>query len=362
MPVPATTGQLRTRVQDMSVGDYIACNVRLNNPLDASSNLLIGQLGTQNVNEASTKGIALPGDVKFYFIKVDTGLLVADRVVHNNVTIGTVLGFRRLDGMWLECLLYSDVTSNKGDLVRSLHPRAVPNDRFLWTGTLETSPKYIQWDYLYPKTLKQFILTTSVTGSGFEPLKDFKIIASNDMFQNSTEVFSGTYANPGQERVFDIPNDLAYMSYRLVMIGWQEPVAGDGQTLSKAIPVVKEEVKPLILRSLSGGVSYVDKDGNLTNTDNQLGCFPVGNEYDKYITRFPAELVRAGATVDDVFHCNSDKTGSATITNDLRANDWTYSVVRSHRQEENAPSLSYIARNSNTSSGYRPVIEYEEES
>lgn len=76
MAVPATTGQLRTRVPDLMTGDYIVCDyTSIANTVGTFSNI-----GGQVLVEIPTLGTESPYG-SFYFIKVDKGLLVADRVV-----------------------------------------------------------------------------------------------------------------------------------------------------------------------------------------------------------------------------------------------------------------------------------------
>ena len=77
MPVPATKGQLRTTVKDMEIGDYIACRYK-STGTNVAGNL--SELGRATGTEISVKGSITPDGV-FYFVKVDKGLLIADRVI-----------------------------------------------------------------------------------------------------------------------------------------------------------------------------------------------------------------------------------------------------------------------------------------
>lgn len=366
MPVPATTGQLRTRVQDLQIGDYIACNVRTNRPTDGNSNVLIGQLGTTNpmecmVDQTKVYGGATPKTEKFYLVKVDTGLLIADRVVQSNISFNNRLGHRLIDGQWLNCLIYTDATDNGGDLYRSLQRNTPVTLNTYMSYVWETVARYIQWDYLYPKTLEKFILSTMTVTGGYEPLKGFDIIASNDNFATHQVIFSGQNLTPGAETTYDIPDAGKFLSFRLMLKEFYPYNAGDGQCLSRAIPVTKEEVKPLILRSMSGGVYWAGENGELSTSDKGKGSFPTINEFDKYITGFPKELIRGGSGLDDVFHCNSSKTGRGTMSRDISASSWAYFVDRYLAQPEDVPKMSFIGMTGVTSSGFRPVIEYEEE-
>ncbi|GAB6930073.1 hypothetical protein JCM10914A_40560 [Paenibacillus sp. JCM 10914] len=84
MPIPATTGILRSRIQDLSIGDYIY-------------GFYDKSISTWGIGEA--KGVEYPLEGMpatsfdtgyFYYIKVDIGLLVADRIIQNTQSWNTL--------------------------------------------------------------------------------------------------------------------------------------------------------------------------------------------------------------------------------------------------------------------------------
>lgn len=81
MPIPATSGQLKTNILDMQIGDYIPCKYV------ASSGAIgvFSELGTSTGTEIPVASTATPTGL-FYFIKVDKGLLIADRVVQHSIS------------------------------------------------------------------------------------------------------------------------------------------------------------------------------------------------------------------------------------------------------------------------------------
>ncbi|MCM3256973.1 hypothetical protein M3664_04160 [Paenibacillus lautus] len=90
MAMPATTGQLRTRIQDMQIGDYIY------GYYDKS---------TSSWGAGQQKGVEFPvmglpassfDTGFFYYIKVDIGLLIADRVVQNTQSWDSLNGSSRV--------------------------------------------------------------------------------------------------------------------------------------------------------------------------------------------------------------------------------------------------------------------------
>ncbi|MFB4327348.1 hypothetical protein [Paenibacillus sp. CR_12] len=90
MAMPATTGQLRTRIQDMQIGDYIY------GYYDKS---------TSSWGAGQQKGVEFPVTGMpastfdtgfFYYVKVYTGLLVADRIVQSTQSWDTLNGSSRV--------------------------------------------------------------------------------------------------------------------------------------------------------------------------------------------------------------------------------------------------------------------------
>lgn len=86
MGVPLSKGSLRTKIDDMLIGDYIVCNYT------ATS----GAVGTFS-NFGGTAGTEIPlansinsPNGSFYLIKADKGLLIADRVIQTNITWDTL--------------------------------------------------------------------------------------------------------------------------------------------------------------------------------------------------------------------------------------------------------------------------------
>ncbi|WP_312113529.1 hypothetical protein [Brevibacillus reuszeri] len=83
MPVPATTGQLKTKILGMEIGDYILCGY---------DNAVAG--GGWNLNDNSIREIPVIGIMSgtpnkwgyFYFVKIGKGLIVADRVICHSIS------------------------------------------------------------------------------------------------------------------------------------------------------------------------------------------------------------------------------------------------------------------------------------
>ncbi|PVC75086.1 hypothetical protein C2I27_04155 [Priestia megaterium] len=95
MPEPNTGGQLRTNITDMQVGDYIPCSYIANLATNRRGYLV--ELGVSSKQEIPIPANALV-DGKFYFIKVDKGLLVSDRVVQTSISWNTLNSAQLVEG------------------------------------------------------------------------------------------------------------------------------------------------------------------------------------------------------------------------------------------------------------------------
>lgn len=93
MPVPATTGQLRTTISSMQIGDYIALKIRPDgtHEFGGSTN------GFTETPITGTSGSLL--STYIYMIKVDMGLLIGDRVRSVQVNWETINSQKMIQGL-----------------------------------------------------------------------------------------------------------------------------------------------------------------------------------------------------------------------------------------------------------------------
>lgn len=91
MPVPATTGQLKLKILDMEIGDYI---------MSSWDSFNGGRIGNYGYSECPLTGYANPNSTPyfFYYVKVDNGLLIADRVVLHSLSWNTINSWREIEG------------------------------------------------------------------------------------------------------------------------------------------------------------------------------------------------------------------------------------------------------------------------
>lgn len=112
MPTPATTGQLRTRIDDMQIGDYIVCNYQASSGTFGTFSNFGGVVGT----EIPVTGSTTPNGA-FYFIMVAKsnkgGLLVADRVIQHSINWDTLNAAKVIQGR-------PQTFDSKAGIIRSL--------------------------------------------------------------------------------------------------------------------------------------------------------------------------------------------------------------------------------------------------
>lgn len=124
------------------------------------------------------------------------------------------------------------------------------------------------------------------------------------------------------------------------------------------------------VRSLKGGVAYVDAKGNLSLKDYGYGAYPKHNEWDKYIKGF--SRVQDMKTLDDVWHFDSMATwcqetgvlGTWTNISGVTAPALNTSrIMRGYYNRTDSNWKDIWCPGSTTSvsyAGFRPVFEYKE--
>ncbi|MGN7765363.1 hypothetical protein [Paenibacillus sp. 22594] len=109
MAEPATTGQRRTNVSDMEVGDYIP--VRWESPAYVFGEVPVG------IVECPVGGQAASSITNrfWYMVKVDKGLLISDRVITNTISWDSLN-----TGKTIQCLSWSGTGTIAAGTIRSL--------------------------------------------------------------------------------------------------------------------------------------------------------------------------------------------------------------------------------------------------
>jgi hypothetical protein len=404
MPVPATTGQLRTKIEDMQIGDYIACyNSRIPGINGIySPNSIYGHLGenSYSTTEFPYSGYAYDGNIhgwfKFYFIKVDKGLLIADRVILNSISWNALNDQKVIQGFpWDSGNIIPTMTSNTSpsgvasassewnngsvsfQAWKAFNGTNVDvHDKWMTADGITTG--WLQYDFGAgnEKIIRRYSITSpNVNNSytGTRSPKDWRLEASNDgiswtVIDQRSGQTSWSY---NEKRSYMVQSPGLYRFYRLNV------TANNGDATNLHIGEFQMMETAGIIRSLTGGVAYADANGNKSTTDLGYGAFPVNNEWDKYIVNFPQELIQSGKTLDDVFHWNGVGTWCQdtpingvqhpNTSSDVGQNSertWRgYGLFtgNSHINSRNEKMFGFSGSSyTATTLGFRPVFEYQE--
>lgn len=145
----------------------------------------------------------------------------------------------------------------------------------------------------------------------------------------------------------------------------------NSQKRIQGLPVIISSVSGVI-RSLTGGVAYADENGNMSfNATGSKGCFPINNEYDKYINNFPLSMTQTGKTLDDVWHYLFAKTWTqdTPLAGDIIHVNGTTSTIptspvrtaRGLNLPDTLKDFTYPSTTlAQTATGFRPVFEWRE--
>jgi hypothetical protein len=128
------------------------------------------------------------------------------------------------------------------------------------------------------------------------------------------------------------------------------------------------ELNNVLIRSISGGVAYLDASGNETTTNNNLGAYPSKNEWDKYIVNsdLTGKIIKGD---NNIWHWNNNSSYCIDATsNGFVRTPFSYTVtnstvrtIRGVSSETNGGirGIGCVLSNDTSSSwGFRPVLNY----
>jgi hypothetical protein len=359
MPIPATTGVLRTKVQDMEIGDYIKFGTSQTN-----GNYILGEDVTETYVELPVSGRAWNDGNNGYFgymVKVSKGMIIHDRVIRHSVSWDTLNTGKLIQGKPFDSgNIIPTMTSNTAP---SGVASASSEDSSMqaWkafdksTGSTDcwyasTLPAWLEYDFIQPKVIRGYaVRSRNLSASNAKPTA-WTFEGSNDSGITWEELDKQTGISFGNNelKTFYIRNSKEYKKYRI-------NVTASGTT-NLAIGELEMFDTVGTIRSLTGGVKRLD-ESNVLQTGNGIGVgFPENNEWARYVVNFPAELIAPGKVLDDVFHVSSGiatwTQDTPTVGNTTRAYT-TYSSGKPYWSYTNsATSASYV--------GFRPVFAYKE--
>ncbi|MEB2276889.1 SUN domain-containing protein [Bacillus sp. ILBB4] len=359
MPVPATTGQLRTKVDDMEIGDYIQAYC------DVTTGWQFGE--RVGKTELPVSGVAVDTTNKthqnyfFYFVKVAKGLLVADRNWYHTVSWDSLNAWKNIQGYPINNLniippMDNNISPNG---VASASEETIPAwkafDGSALTSSLNEcwrayrSTGWISYQFSDPKIVNRYTLTSPGSNWASNMIKDWVFQGSNDgiVWVTLHTVSNQTGWGSAEKRSYIVNNTQSFMYYRFNIS------ATNGGPI--AINMIEMMSIIGVIRSLTGGVAYADASGNKSLSNQNKGAWPTDNEWDKYIVNFPPSLIQFGKSLDDVFHIS----GVITLTQDTPTVELGSSTKRIARgYTKSAINLFFPESSLIDTSGFRPAFEY----
>lgn len=388
MAVPATTGSLKTSIHDMKIGDYIVASSHR----ESSSSVpkLNTNMGNEHVlNSGSYEDVysgTTTGSILFYYVKVAKGLLISDRVIYHTISWDLLNTNKLIQELpWDNGNIIPIMTSNNS-------PSGVASASGEYVEPLNNSKVYRAWEAFHDNYTGWL---SDTPGRGWlsyqftkaEIVNGYKFKSSGSMYNLEQAPKSWTFEGfdgenwvildeqkdvtnwiEGEYKSFSFSNSTPYLTYRILVT--------ENQNTSRVVNIGHLEMYDTAgtIRSLTGGVAYVDENGNKSLTQvGDYGAWPTEtNEWDKYIVNFPEELIQEGKTLDDVFHwkkmftwcqdtpINNAKYKSSTGGSDQRVRRG-YGDTLIGDGFDSPKRFGFGPSNQVTNDiGFRPVFEYKE--
>lgn len=267
----APTGlTIKNNLNDMQVGGCIPC--RYTATIGAAG--YFSELGTCIAAEIPITGTATP-DGLFYLIKVDKGIFIADRVLQTGISWDVLNAARLIEGCTINLTKGANISSSSG-----------------WTNLNAIKDDYITgpWNYC-TATLNSVDILIDL--KNINNIKDIRGVLTTDVLyqynSKATILFSSdgiNFTEYGYIEHLSAPTGLvsAVKTYNGEVncryIKLQNFIAG---TYPYATLNELQILSTFSIRCMTGGVAYLDTDGNPSLTDKLLGAWPPNNEWDKYI-------------------------------------------------------------------------------
>ena len=291
----------------------------------------------------------------FNFIKVDKGLLIADRVIQHSISWDTINSGGLIEGKNIATDLCNGGTITASPNENVSYGKAKAFDNLLNVGSdmwwATDLPAWIQYNFTSAVVVNS-ISMLGYTNSSYDP-KDIDVLGSNDG-TNYTLLYTNAslpHLNGGWVTVY-FNNTTSYSQYKIYI----RSVYSETALLLTEIEM-KYDLN-LIIRSLSGGVAYRGANPYTFNTtDLGFGAFPDSNEWDSHIRNndLDGKITKGNQNVWNWCHLSS-WTKNTPIT--------ALGVVstRVHRGKNSEKYFALVGSGTaNNSIGFRPVLEYKED-
>lgn len=355
MVEPATSGQLRTDIADMQIGDYIVCGYTAKTSGVAG---IFSNLGSCTATEIPVSGTANP-DGLFCFFKADSGLLIADRVVQTNISWDTLNTANFIQGKQLPLAILCGHT-----FAASVWQYGLGTDLFTgghWGIDYNSATsRWLNINYNVSVPLGSVEFTWRAK-EGYTPPKQISLYGSSTGKFTGEELLLGqqsnsNYTTSGTVATITIPRNQSFQCYRLVITS----NAGEATDL---LGITLNGVGDLLIRSITGGCAYLDTTGGCSLTDKSLGGWPVNNEWDNYIVNssLGGKIISGD---DNIWRWSStsslcmDTAMNGVLSHGISGSS-SYSTTRGYLQvKDNYIGLATAALGN---VGFRPVVEYPED-
>jgi hypothetical protein len=359
---PVLSTQSKTSLANIAVGDYISCEYTATSGVGGT----FANLGNASKAEIPLAGTATPNG-SFNFICIDRkdgvgGILVADRVVQTGITWDALNAGGFLEGRLNVINIIPTMTSNNApsgiastnSMFNFNYDAWYAFNKATSTGWVTASGlatnAWLSYEFPTAKIVNAYtIQATDISSEITSAVKTWTFEGSNDGV--AWDVLD-TRANVpvwavSERRYYGFNNSTLYKWYRVNVSANQ-----GGIYKGSIYELEMHSIKPFLIRSIIGGVAYIDANGDNNATANLgLGLFPANNEWDKYITK---SNLKGKVTPDD-----------SNVFNHANLDSWcqdTYYSSNTGKMKRHKGGLlsNSINSTSSTSIGFRPVLVYKE--
>jgi len=338
MPIPATSGQFRTKMEDMQIGDYIAFKAVGASGAAPIISDIGADLAIAQANEIPIIGTNAPNGYA-YAVKVDKGLAICDRVVQTNISWDVLNAAKLIQGYPHMQYPYSPSQFSTTYPLTSICDGSTTSFAYMgliYQGNISSyTAEQRSITFKLGKQVDSFNITIRVeTGmNSFEVLTSIDgstwTSAGSKAIDSYTQQSYAITATCNFVKIYDIKNTIVNAN-----LGISE-VAIDG--ISSLI------FNDCLIRSITGGNAYLGLDGKSSLTDQNLGAFPNNNEWDKYIKK---------SNDPNLWHHD-------TISSWMQDTPILNIGASTNRVNRKQDSFNQIASaTSNNTIGFRPVFQY----
>jgi hypothetical protein len=344
-------------LDNMTIGDCIPCRYT------ATSSGSVGyfsELGTCTITEIPTTGTATP-DGLFYFIKVDNGLLIADRIVQTNISWNALNTAKMIEG-WTANNLQTDTDFIPSSIsvwgnLNGTFTRIGKNSCTIISNTEGTNSSYgisvqIPGNALYLKFMINSISSkmTAYFYGATSNNNNYSIIGvdSTGIYCPLTSgsklsIYNGSTINKQISIIINTTDSMAYCIIDGNVISKNVEVRSGGAItngyymaywtpsstlqnisfvygllgmVSKGIEQLLINASDFKIRSMSGGNAHQDSNGNFSLTNYELYGWPNNNEWSKYILQSDLNG-KITPRDNNIWNCNNNVSGTICIDTEV---------------------------------------------